>query len=515
MTKSIKRNVIVSSLLAICLCVSLIAGATFAIFTSESKVNIAVTSGTVKVEATVSELEAYSPKTISMDGTIADGEENIADNNGTTKKFGNGGTALYDEENNKLELNKLTPGDKVTFKIIVKNLSNVKAKYRTRVICDEDTGLFDELSIEIGETYTGRGVSQWADLALEQMDELACSVVLPGKATVQDTSCVISFVVEAVQGNAETKNDTAYYSLKEFNELTEIPEGIKNVYLSIGTVSLKDGGVIIGNDDLRDKYERNSTSDDPYGISYTDKEGINLIISGGTIKDGPDVDNSVSNKISFRIPNKSTVIFKNVKIEGFFGFTGAMSDNPYGTVMPHKIAGVIFDGCTFDALWLQNGSFGTSLITIKNSTFKKHENSVYASNTNPLWFKNIGQNGGTDIYIDNCVFNTNRPVKVVEQDVSGQTVSITDCIFNMESDADNKNAAIMFSTTSTGSTLGNVVISGNKVNGGVALLAFYNPAQITMAEEAVFTVSGNTLGDGVKTSVKWGSAEEFTPGFVG
>lgn len=48
MTKSIRRNVIVSALLAICLCASLIAGATFAIFTSESKVNIAVTSGNLK-----------------------------------------------------------------------------------------------------------------------------------------------------------------------------------------------------------------------------------------------------------------------------------------------------------------------------------------------------------------------------------------------------------------------------------------------------------------------------------
>ena len=131
-----------------------------------------------------------------------------------------------------------------------------------------------------------------------------------------------------------------------------------------------------------------------------------------------------------------------------------------------------------------------------------------------MWFKNIGQEGGMGISIDSCVFNTNRPVKVVEQTVKGQSVSITNCTFNMESDAENKNAAIMFSTTTTGSTLGNVVVSRNKVNGGVALLTFFNPSQITMAEGATFVVSGNTLASGVKLSVVWKSATEYLPTFV-
>ena len=313
------------------------------------------------------------------------------------------------------------------------------------------------------------------------------------------------------QYDADAGKDTEYYTLAEFNALTEIPAGIKNVYVSIGSVSLKDGSVVIGNDNLRDKYGRSTSNGE---ITYTDKAGINLIIDGGTIKDGPAVDHAADNKIAFKIPDKSTVTFKNVKIEGFFGLTSAGEDNPYGTPMHGKVASVTFDGCTFDALWLQDGQFYTSQITIKNSTFNKHGNSVYSSNTNPLWFKNIGQNGGTNVSIDNCVFNTNRPVKVVEQEVNGQTVSITNCTFNMESDTSNKNAAIMFSTTSAGSTLGNVVVSGNKVNGGVALLTFYDPAQITMAEDATFTVSDNTLGAGVKNSVKWKTAIEYTPGFV-
>ena len=46
------KKSIVTSILVIALCFSVIAGATFALFTSESKVNVAVTSGNVEVVAT-------------------------------------------------------------------------------------------------------------------------------------------------------------------------------------------------------------------------------------------------------------------------------------------------------------------------------------------------------------------------------------------------------------------------------------------------------------------------------
>ena len=42
-----KRRILVMSFLTIALCFSLIFGATYALFTSESKVNISVTSGKV------------------------------------------------------------------------------------------------------------------------------------------------------------------------------------------------------------------------------------------------------------------------------------------------------------------------------------------------------------------------------------------------------------------------------------------------------------------------------------
>lgn len=55
-----KKKLIFGSALGIIMCSSLIAGATMALFTSESKVNIAVTSGKVDVSAEAKEVTTYT-----------------------------------------------------------------------------------------------------------------------------------------------------------------------------------------------------------------------------------------------------------------------------------------------------------------------------------------------------------------------------------------------------------------------------------------------------------------------
>ena len=51
--KNAKRSVIITAILAIIMCASLAAGATFALFSSSSSVNIAITSANVEVNADV------------------------------------------------------------------------------------------------------------------------------------------------------------------------------------------------------------------------------------------------------------------------------------------------------------------------------------------------------------------------------------------------------------------------------------------------------------------------------
>ena len=502
------KRALLTSVMALVMCVVMLVGTTFAWFTDTASTNV---------------------------NTIKAGNLDIA----LEMKEGNG---WVNAEGKTLEFKK-ADGAPATEKVLwepgctyelpelrIVNNGNLAIKYKVAITgikgSDKLNEVIDWTIDDIGSTatYTSLAVGASKEFTISGTMKTSANNDYQGLSidgigiTVYATQDAVEYDSTGNQYDAKAGEDTAFYSLAEFNALTEIPAGIKNVYVTIGSVSLKNGSVVIGNDDLRDKYGRGTANGE---ITYTDKDGINLFIVGGTIKDGPAVDHAAANKIAFRIPDKSTVTFQGIKIEGFFGLSGATSDNPYGSVMPHQIAGVTFDGCTFDALWLQDGSFGTKQITIKNSTFNKHENSVSASNTNPLWFKSIGQTTKigneiwelyTNVSIDNCVFNTNRPVKVVEQDVNGQTVSITNCTFNMESDAENKNAAIMFSDIN--GTLGNVVVSGNEVKNGVALLTFYsNPAKITMADGATFKVSDNTL-NGAKLSVKWKTTDDYTPDFV-
>lgn len=93
-------------------------GTTYAIFTSETNTNIAVTAGKVKVEATVSDLRTYSAEYDEY-GDVLDENGNkyslVETTNGT---FANGGTATVEE--GAIKLLNVTPGDKATAKITIK-----------------------------------------------------------------------------------------------------------------------------------------------------------------------------------------------------------------------------------------------------------------------------------------------------------------------------------------------------------------------------------------------------------
>ena len=534
MKKLFKSKTFLGAVLSIALCASLIAGATFAIFTSESKVNIAVTSGTVKVTATVSDLNATSPEKITSEGTVV---------GGYVAGFTNGGSADYN--GNEITLANVTPGDKVTFNITVNNQSTVKVQYRTRVVASEDNGLFGALKIKIGD-YTGMGISTWEALEVNSADKvLACEIELPTTAAdeYQGKTCKIAFTVEAVQGNAETVNDTAYYTLEQFNALEAIPAGIKNVYLNIGSVSLKDGDVTIGNKNICDIWtwdrETNHTAGEiledgrkVYMVRATDtiyssnKPGINLYISG-SVNENPEgeLNQSNSHAITLSVPDASNVVFtEDFTVNGYFRMSTGWSDgrNLGGAVYNRTAKTVLFDHSTFNGIWIQNGGFYAESLTLDGCTFNAYENKVSANDSNPLWFCNIRT---CDVTVTNCTFKASRPIKVVEQGVFGANVTITNNKFDMSlpnaaDDASTpKNVAIMFSTLigetqwNPAGTLGNVVVSGNTVTNAIALLTFFNPSQITMKEGATFTVANNTLNS-AKLSVGWKTANEYKPDFV-
>ena len=210
--KSMKRNVIVSALLAITLCMSVLAGATFALFTSNAKVNLSITSATVKVSADVENLKLYSTTEVNP----ATNEGKKQDLTGNT--FLLGGTANFTD--GVLTLDRLAPGDGVTFDIKLTNKSNIDVKYR--VVIGEATGgdLADALDITVnGEKYEGAINTEWNEVAANaDIPSVPVKVELPVAADndYAEKTVSLDITVEVVQ--ASIKNTE---SAKKFTEDTE------------------------------------------------------------------------------------------------------------------------------------------------------------------------------------------------------------------------------------------------------------------------------------------------------
>lgn len=101
------KSILLSSL-AIVAFGGIAAGTTYALFTSNAETTVSVSTGKVKVDTKVSDIHLYS-----LDEST-DTTKELAE--GATT-FTNGGTFAYDENTGAIELDRLTPGDKVEFTI--------------------------------------------------------------------------------------------------------------------------------------------------------------------------------------------------------------------------------------------------------------------------------------------------------------------------------------------------------------------------------------------------------------
>ena len=223
-----KKKVLIVSVLTIVLCASLIIGATLALFSSRSDVNIAVSSGKVEISAAIDEkVSLYSPTAISNDGTVTD-----ATNAATDTNFKTGGTAAV--QNGQLAITNIAPGDKVTFKIDITNSSNVNYQQRlTFSLAEGSETLYNQLLIGVGTTegeYTYYGSStKWMERdAATTSDALFLSVELPAYAgnSAQAKSCTVRFTLEAAQKNANVTDESdPVHTVDSTADLTSLMSG--------------------------------------------------------------------------------------------------------------------------------------------------------------------------------------------------------------------------------------------------------------------------------------------------
>ena len=538
--KKATKRALLTSVMALVMCVVMLVGTTFAWFTDTASTAVnKIVAGNLDVDIVDKEGISLDGKTLSF--VNKDNQSNILWEPGAT--FFTQGFKIENKGNLALKYKVVvsgTTGDAKLLKAIKLDVVEAKTKEATPVSFANEGNLLkqnDSAPANNGVYYL-RG----------HMDENA------GNEYKNLTLDGISITVYATQYtyekdsfdelyDANAGKDTAYYTLDKFNALTEIPEYVKVVYLDIGSVSLADGDVTIGNKDICDMWTWDRNTDHTVGdiledgrkvymvrdndtIYSSNKAGITLYISG-SVNDNPEggLNQSDSHAITFNIPDASNVVFtNNFTVNGYFRMNTGWSDgrNLGGAVYNRTVKSVLFDHSTFNGIWIQNGGFNTNSLTLDGCTFNAYENKASANDSNPLWFCNIRT---CDVTVKNCTFKASRPIKVVEQAVFGANVTITGNKFDMSlpNTADvtgtPKNDAIMFSTLigetqwNPAGTLGNVVVSGNEVTGANALLTFFNPSQITMANGATFKVSGNNL-NGAQPSVQWKSTTGYKPDFV-
>lgn len=195
--KNAKRSVIITAILAIIMCASLAAGATFALFSSSSSVNIAITSANVEVNADVKVTKTWHE-----------------DNNVEKPGLYDTGKAEVTYENNqaKLTLSNFVPTDGVKLAVSLKNESTVKIKYRVLLLADRTVGteLLDELNIVMnGMEFRGYTLAtEYVELeAGASINDIPVTIVFPKEATEgKNTTCNLAIKVDAQQGNAVADN---------------------------------------------------------------------------------------------------------------------------------------------------------------------------------------------------------------------------------------------------------------------------------------------------------------------
>ena len=452
------------SILSIVMCFSFITGATFALFTSESKVNVAVTSGKVNVVATAENFVTYS-------GIWNDVTEQYDTVKQDGLNFVSGGSIT--NQDNTVSINKILPMDKVTFDLRITNNSDVIVKYQTAITFVEGAELFEGLKITIDNVeYDGLNrYTKWTKLEPNSEDIVIPVVIeLPYEAgnELQGLTTKIAYTVNAVQWNANvqdpfvlTYNDGQETKKESFVDFAEALNRYKTTTASEYTIKIADGTY--------------------YNTAVTIEQfvGKTLTIQG-------------SDNVVFVNKSSTPVIF----IDGNSNYaTGALVIN-----------NVNFELEGEDAFAVKFGSGGNyryaSEITLIDCNF-------YGVNGTGIAIQSGGDSGAKNIKLENCY--ADKIETFVTAYIDGLTVS--DCVVTNVNKFVNNQVGAGYTTISNCQ----VTIDGEDADYGVRVktpvlnvldseITFvskqdYSTAAVVVRNAATVTITGSTLTASVAQGV--------------
>lgn len=446
---------ILSSILVIVMCFVLITGATFALFSSESEVNIAVNAGKVKVVAKAQINGAWSAKWNDQSGKYEPSQrEIVTSDDGDKYVYSNGGKAYMDNGN--VILTNITPGDGVQVKVDVTNESTVDIKYQVAVAPEVDNDFFKALNVNVTtDQFMEDPISSWAFAEAVKSGESAdlgtvyVNIELDMEATnnFQSQSCKIIISVVAYQSNANVEGFKFANTQEQFDEaLTNaeegdtiklgasqfelpakkgIPAGVtitgedENTVLVVGdSDEYSDTGLLIANDNVT--ISNLTIEGKNLYHTYAGYDGVIRIKGDNVVIDNVSITSNTNSSpilISSTKGEDNTITIKDCKFNAAFKAI-FIADGATGTVN--------IDNCEIDGVYTLNVSTNSTIEAINVTNSMLHGWTSY-DNVKLVTFTNcdFGKGHGyaflkpyNDTLFDNCTFDENMAFEAGKADIT-------------------------------------------------------------------------------------------------
>ncbi len=448
--KSNKKTILLSVLIAVC-CLTLIAGATLALFSGNAKYPISVNSGDIEIETAVTLNEAWlqgqneDDRTVMDTKDVTDGSIQVVDEQGGslgTVSIGDPAAGADADAVKEIGLQGIGRGVGARFTLSITNKSSVAMKYIAYIDLG-DSAFAQELTVEGADgafaekngssvvfTQTSEGEAGWAYASAAADPEqgsalgtVSFEISLPWDAATGG-SAELTLVIEAVQSNAYTGNVS--FGGTEYETLGDALAAAANSDETEATIYLGAGEQEIPAD--VSGLENKSVTVMGAGQNATTLTGTYTVPAGGTFTLANATLDSAgeTNAISSRNADYGDIVIDNATVNGgIYLYKGSSdtSDNGDVAVTDSTVNGKItysnYVKTTADSALVVSDSTVTGGISYRGTG----NASVGTQSTRSLSARVAPNPQYSTVVIDNVVSNSNLSFTNVNVEITDTEIS--------------------------------------------------------------------------------------------
>ena len=444
--KKATKRALLTSVMALVMCVVMLVGTTFAWFTDTASTAVnKIVAGNLDVELLMHNGEKYVNISKEKEPIFGSDTSTVAQNNNLNTLWEPGKTQVaylaIENKGNlalkyKVALNVTNPVDgkdlyKVMQYAIVPDAKNDNGKVTGWTASDGKTVDVGQQPVS-GEVSLAVGATHYFAL-LVHMDELAGNNYQNGKVDFDLTVYATQDTVEFDSFGKDYDENATYPVVVSQNEL--------NTSLTLDALKGENGKVspvevTLGDTEAEDiNYSQNnsgytgkgvmlgSTKLNKYAAAPADEGQYKFTFKDGTINSAArgyaSIDGFTDTSVYMLVPGNSDVVFENMTFNGVVSFDIQKYTSPWS-----NLNSITFKNCIFNGIII--GTCPASNVTFDGCTFNAYTNAASANNSNPIWWREDTEGSGananpikTFTFVNNKVTGT-RPVKIER---IGKTVS--------------------------------------------------------------------------------------------